>query len=77
MSDDPQSSRGPRNERRSGDASNDSAEMLRASYDELQGRLESASGDLGRWVKRSPGQAILAGLAVGFLVGLFFRRRDS
>lgn len=55
----------------------ESDEVLRASYVAAQEQAERVSDDLGRWVRRSPGQAVLAGLALGFAIGLLFRGGDE
>ncbi|MEL7059015.1 MAG: hypothetical protein AAGN46_03195 [Acidobacteriota bacterium] len=51
-------------------SSADKAADLRDGYDDLRATLESRTDDLGGWIRRHPGRALLVGAVGGWILGL-------
>jgi ElaB/YqjD/DUF883 family membrane-anchored ribosome-binding protein len=55
----------------------EAAQQLRQGYGRAREQAQSLNQDLNDYVQEKPGMALLAAAAVGFVVGLLFRRRGG
>jgi ElaB/YqjD/DUF883 family membrane-anchored ribosome-binding protein len=55
----------------------EASENLRQGYQRAQTQAKSLQRDLNDYVQENPGRSVIAAAAVGFLVGLIFRRRGD
>lgn len=53
------------------------SENLRQGYTRARTHADAYSREIGDYVKENPGRSVIAAAAVGFLVGLLFRRRGD
>lgn len=55
----------------------DQAEPLRQGYDQARDHVEGWTDDLSDYVREHPSRAVMAAVALGFVVGFLTRRRDE
>jgi ElaB/YqjD/DUF883 family membrane-anchored ribosome-binding protein len=55
----------------------DTADKVQKRYKRTRSEVERLGRDVGEYVRKNPGKAVLIAAGVGFLLGLVVRRRDT